>query len=415
MSKLFKVRCENNYSGLKRETIVYTDSTETAALGAGVTPDEVVKVEEISIMDLGLGAFSVKKRPTSKDLATFYEGIIECLSIGTSIVESMGLVSMQQPSPYFRGIIGEMMRDLRAGKTLSDTMSQYPDIFIESSIAIIRAGESNGDIKPVLKSLANYEKRSASIGNKIKGGMTYPIIVAVMAFLCVMFVSVKLIPAMAAQYKSFNAQLPLMTRIVMNFSNLVRTQPWFWAVSILVLVFIYNKRRQIMDSQWMGYVKLHAPIMGPLYRKVLIARMFRVLSLLLNNGTRIGRAFEITAVATGHPEMREALLDTGRRVIAGDDLHVAFSYNQKIFGTEATKTLAFLRLAAHTGDAAPILTRMADSAENEVEAQAEVVNKLMEPVMLGLLSVVVGGILIAVYFPMFNLGTVVFKQSGLTK
>jgi type IV pilus assembly protein PilC len=415
MSKLFKVKCENNYSGSKRETIIYTADSETAALGAGVTPDEVVKVEEISAMDLGLGAFSVKKRPSSKDLAIFYEGIIECLNIGTSIVESMGLVSMQQPSPYFRGVIGEMMRDLRSGKTLSDTMAQYPDIFRESSIAIVRAGESNGDIKPVLKSLATYERRSSLIGSKIKSGMTYPLIVAVMAFICVMFVSVKLIPAMADQYKSFGAQLPLMTRVIMGFSNLIRTQPWFWAACALVIFFIYSKRRQIMDSQWMGYLKLHTPIMGPLYRKVLIARMFRVLSMLLNNGTRIGRAFEITAVATGHPEMRDAILDTGKRIIAGDDLHVAFSYNQKIFGAEATKTLAFLRLASHTGDAAPILTRMADSSENEVEAQAEVVNKLMEPVMLGFLAVVVGGILMAVYFPMFNLGTVVFKQNGLSK
>jgi type IV pilus assembly protein PilC len=230
-----------------------------------------------------------------------------------------------------------------------------------------------------------------------------------------MFVSLKLIPAMAQQYKSFNAELPLMTKIVMGFSDAVRHQPLVWVGSALVVFFVISKRKQIMESKAMGHIMLHAPILGPLYRKMLIARMFRVLSMLLNNGTRIGRAFEITAIATGHPEMRDALLDTGKRVIGGDDLHVAFSYNQHIFGKEATKTLAFLRLASHTGDAAPILSRMANAAEDEVEAQAEVVNKLMEPLMLAILSVVVGGILFAVYFPMFNLGTVVFKQNGLNK
>ena len=411
--QLYKVKIENSYSGHKRETIVLSEDEETAMLGAGVTHDEVVKVEKISAMDLGLGALSVNQRPNSKNLADFYEGIIECIGIGTSMVESMGIVSMQQPSPYFRGVIGEMMRDLRSGKTMSDSMTKYPDIFTESTIAILRAGETNGDLKPVLQSLATYERRSALIGSKIKSGMTYPAIVAVMAFLCVMFVSIKLIPAMAQQYKSFNAQLPLITRIVMGFSDLIRTQPLFWLASILTVVFIYSKRKQIANSKRATKLVLQIPVMGPLYRKMLIAKMLRVLSMLLTNGTRIGRAFEITALASGHPEMRAALLDTGQRVIAGDDIHVAFAYNQHIFGKDATKILAFLRLAAHTGSAGPILTRVANAAEDEVEAQAEIVNKLMEPLMLGVLAVVVGGIIFAVYYPMFNLGTVVMKQSGL--
>jgi type II secretory pathway component PulF len=413
--QLYKVKIENSYSGHKRETIVLTEDEETAALGAGVTHDDVVKVEKISAMDLGLGALGVNKRPTSKDLADFYEGIIECIGIGTGMVESMGIVSMQQPSPYFRGIIGEMMRDMRSGKTMSDSMSKYPDVFTESSVAILRAGETNGDLKPVLQSLATYEKRSSLIAGKIKSGMTYPAIVAVMAFICVMFVSVKLIPAMAQQYKSFNADLPLITKIVMGFSDLVRGSPLFWLISIGVVVYIVSKRRQIMNSKAMGKFMLNAPVIGPLYRKMLIAKIFRVLSMLLTNGTRIGRAFEITALASGHPEMRAALLDTGQRVISGDDIHVAFSYNQHIFGKDSAKILAFLRLAAHTGSAGPILTRVANAAEDEVEAQAEIVNKLMEPLMLGVLAVVVGGIIFAVYYPMFNLGSVVMKQSGLSK
>jgi type IV pilus assembly protein PilC len=407
--KLFKIKTENTYSGSKRETIVYAVDSETATFGAGVTHDEIVTITEISPLDLGLGALKIKKLPTSKEMAEFYEGIVECLNIGTSMVDSMGIVSMQQPSPYFRGIIGEMIRDLRAGKVLSDTMSQFPDIFKESSTAIIRAGETNGDLKPVMLSLAIYEKRASIIQGKLKGGMTYPIIVAVMAFLCVMFVSLKLLPEMAKQYASFGAKLPLATQICLDFSTLVRTQPIFWAVSIGLFIYVYVKRREIMGSVIVADIMLKAPIIGPLYRKMLVARMFRVLAMLLNNGTRIGRAFEITALATGHHQMRDALLNTGQRVIAGDNLYVAFSYNQHIFGKEAPKILAFLRLASHTGDAASILTRVANAAEDEVEAQAEVVNKLMEPVMMAILSVVVGGILFAVYFPMFNLGQVVLK------
>jgi type IV pilus assembly protein PilC len=407
--KIYKVKTENTYSGSKREVIVYALDSETATFGAGVTHDETVTIEQISPMDLGLGALKLKKLPTSKELAEFYEGIVECLNIGTGMVDSMGIVSMQQSSPYFRGVIGEMIRDLRGGKILSDTMGQFPDVFHESSIAIIRAGETNGDLKPVLLSLATYEKRASIIQGKLKGGMTYPIIVAVMAFLCVMFVSLKLLPEMAKQYASFGAELPLATKICLGFSNLVRHQPLFWVVLIGALIYLYVKRRQIMGSRFVADIMIKFPVIGPLYRKMLIARMFRVLAMLLNNGTRIGRAFEISALATGHHQIRDALLNTGQRVIAGDNLYVAFSYNQSIFGKEAPKILAFLRLASHTGDAAPILTRMADAAENEVEGQAEVVNKLMEPIMMGFLSVVVGGILFAVYYPMFNLGQVVLK------
>jgi len=415
MSRLFKINAENTYSGSKRETVVLAEDSETALLGAGVSADEVVTVEEISPMDLGLAALSIKKRPTSKDLANFYQGVVECLNIGTSMVDSMGIVAMQQPSPYFRGVIGEMIRDMRSGHPMSDSMTKFPQVFTESSVAILRAGETSGDLKSVMTSLATYEERSALIQGKLKGGMTYPIVVGVMSFICVMFVSIKLIPALAAQYKSLNAELPLMTRIVMKFSDFIRTQPLFWVAFLCAIVYIYSKRTQIMNSNLMSRFMLNAPVLGRLYRKMLIARMFRVLSLLLTGGTRIGRAFEITAIATGHPELRDALLDTGQRVIAGDDLHVAFSYNQKIFGKDAPKILAFLRLAAHTGAAGPILTRVAAASEAEVEAQAEVVNKLIEPLMLAMLSVVVGGIIFAVYFPMFNLGTVVFKQSGLSK
>lgn len=414
MSKLFKVKAENSYSGHKREVIVYTESPETAAFGAGVSPEETVTVDTISAMDLGLDALKIKKRPTSKDLASFYEGLLDCIHIGTSVVDSLGIVSMQQSSPYFRGIIGEMMRDLRGGITMADSMSKYPEVFTEATVAIMRAGEGSGDIGPVLTSLSQYERRSSLIAGKIKAGLVYPAIVLVMAFVCIMFVSIKLIPAMAAQYASFNAELPLATRVVMGFSDMVRHQPLFWVACIIVVVLLYSKRQKIMGSDFMARAMLKMPAMGNLYRKVLVARMFRVLSMLLHNGTRIGRAFEITALATGHPVMRDAVLDTGRRIIAGDDLHIAFSYNQHIFGSDSARLLAFLRMAAHTGDAAPILTRIATASEDEVEKQADMVNKLIEPLLLALLSVVVGGIIFAVYFPMFNLGTVVFKQSGLS-
>lgn len=395
---------------MKRETIVLADDSETAVYGAGVSPDEVAVIEEISPLDLGLGALSVKKRPKAKDMANFYQGIVECLNIGTSMVDSMGIVSMQQPSPYFRGIIGDMMREMRGGKTMSDTMTKYPDIFTESTIAILRAGESSGDLKGVMSALALYEERSATIMSKLKGGMTYPIVVMVVSFIAVMFISIKLIPTMAKQYASFDAELPVMTQWVMKFSDLVRTSPLFWVIMVGGFVYAYTKRRTIMGSRIMSKIMISAPIMGPLYRKMLIAKMFRVLSMLLAGGTRIGRAFEITAIASGHPEIRDALLETGQRVIAGDDLHVAFSYNQKIFGKDAPRILAFLRLASHTGAAGPILTRVANAAEAEVEGQAEVVNKLIEPIMLALLSVVIGGIIFAVYFPLFNLGQVVFNK-----
>ncbi len=413
MSRLFKIIAENSYSGNKRETVVLSDDSETALLGAGVSADEIVTVEEISPLDLGLAALKVRKRPSSKNMADFYQGIVECLGIGTSMVDSMGIVAMQQPSPYFRGVIGEMMRDMRSGKAMSDSMTKFPNIFTESTIAILRAGETSGDLKGVMSALAIYEERSALIASKLKGGLTYPIVVAIMSFISVMFISIKLIPAMAKQYASFNAELPLMTQIVVKFSDIVRHQPMFWVILFGLGTYIFTKRGQIMQSRYMLKFMISAPVMGPLYRKMLIARMFRVLSMLLAGGTRIGRAFEITAIATGHPEMRDALLETGQRIIAGDDLHVAFSYNQKIFGKDSPKILAYLRLASHTGAAGPILTRVANAAEAEVESQADVVNKLIEPLMLAMLSVVIGGIIFAVYFPLFNLGQVVFKGSGM--
>ncbi len=413
MSRLFKVKAENTYSNTKRECLVLADSVEEAIMGAGVSTDEVAETESISKMDLGLGALKVNKKPNSRDMANFYEGIVECLSIGTSMVESLGIVSLQQPSPYFRGVIGSIMKDIRGGQTVSDALSQHPEVFSEATVSIVRAGETSGDLKGVMAQLARYEDRTARLEGKLKGGLTYPAVVAVMTFISVMFISIKLIPAITAQYKNFHAELPMMTKVVIAFSDLVRTQPLFWVALVVTGVYIWSRRSDLMRSPLLFKMMLRFPVVGNLYRKMLLARMFRVLSMLLEGGARIGRSFEIAALTTGSQEIRAALLNTGQRVTAGAELHVAFSHNQHIFGKDASRILAFLRLATHTGTPGPILTRVADATEAEAEAQADVVNKLMEPLLLAMLSVVIGGIIFAVYFPLFNLGQVVFKSSGI--
>lgn len=415
MSRLYKIKIENTYSSTKRMSLVLADSVEEAVLGAGVSSDEVAEAEQISQMDLGLGALKVNKRPGSRDMANFYEGIVDCLNIGTGLVESLGIVTLQQSSPFFRGVIGGIIRDIRSGQSVSDAMAVYPDVFPESTVAIIRAGETSGDLKGVFSQLGRYEERTARVQSKMKGGLTYPAVVAVLTFISVMFISIKLIPAVTAQYKSFNAELPMATKVVIAFSDLVRHQPMFWVIFIGLSLYIWSRRGDILNSQLAFKTMLRFPVMGTLYRKMLLARMFRVLAMLLSGGARIGRSFEIAALTTGSNEFRKALLSTGQHVTAGASLHVAFAHNQAIFGADASRILAFLRLASHTGAAAPILTKIADATEQEVEAQADVLNKLLEPLLLAMLSIVIGGIIFAVYFPLFNLGQVVFKSSGIGK
>jgi len=353
---------------------------------------------------------SAYKSPNAADLADFYDGLVQCLNIGTTMVESLGIVSVQQPSPYFRGVIGRIVHDMSAGVSMSEAMGKHPRVFSKPTIAIIRAGETSGDLKSVLSALARSEERYNRIASKIRGAMYYPAIVCVVTFLAVMFIGIKLVPQISKMYDSFHATLPLPTKMVLWFSQMARTQPLFWVILVGGIIYLAMNLKRIMESDFFIRLALRIPVLGELMRKTMIARAFRVLSMLLSGGIRVGTAFEITALATGFSDFRNSFLDSGKRIVSGDELHIAFTHNKHLFGSNGDRYIAYLRLAAHTGAAGDILNRVAANLEDDIEKQTDVLQRLIEPLLLGMIAVIVGGVILAVYYPIFNLGSVLNKH-----
>jgi type IV pilus assembly protein PilC len=409
MSQVYRVNVENNYSQTKRSMIVYCEDHETAILAAGVSPEEFAEVAPISPWDLGLQGLSLRRLPKAKEMAMFYEGVVDCLSIGTGLVDSLGIISQQQPSPYFRGVIGQLISDLRRGISISDAFVKHNRIFPPATVAVIKAGETSGDLVGVFRSLAFSEARSGKIFDKVKASLTYPAIVLVMTMFLVYYITTKVVPMVSKQYASFNAELPKITLFVVKISDIMQSR-YFLPPVILVLWLLYAKRRLILDSDWFQRMLLATPILGNMLRKMILARIFRALSMLLTGGVRIARAFEIASMVAESREYQTSLQGVGQRLVSGDELHIAFTRFQTIFGKDSTRVIAFLRLASHTGNAAPILEKLASGFEDEVERQADILQQLLEPLMMAGLSLMVGGVIFAAYYPIFNLGQVVLKN-----
>jgi len=405
MSSFYKVKIENSLSKTTREVVVLAERKDIALKGCGISKEEVAEISKINPLDLGTDLIKAYKNPNAAQLSDFYDSLVQCLNIGTTMVESLSIVSLQQDSPLFRGVIGQIIHDLSVGISLSEAMAKFPRVFSKPTLAIIKAGETSGDLKTVLYTLARSEERYNRILGKIKGALYYPAIVLVTTFISVMFIGLKLVPQLEALYKNFDATLPLATKMVLWFSVMARTQPLFWIILIGSIVTLIYKYKDIIESDWFIRFSLKLPIFGEIFRKSMIARAFRVLSMLLNSGVRVKSAFDITAMATGFSDFKKSIEDSGQKIVSGEELHIAFTYNKEIFGKDSDRFIAFLRLAAHTGAAGDILSRVANTLDDDVEKKTDVIQRLLEPILLGIIAVIVGGVIIAVYYPIFNLGS----------
>jgi type IV pilus assembly protein PilC len=340
------------------------------------------------------------RRVNAKNLAVFTRQFSVMIDAGLPLVQCLEILGTQEEDKNFSAVILATRSDVESGMSLADAMKRHPKTFDPLFTNMIAAGEAGGILDTILKRLAVYIEKAVKLKSQVQSAMIYPIAVIVIAGLVVGVILWKVIPTFASLFAGLGATLPLPTRIVIALSNgLVQFMP-FIIVGMIGFVFGFRafygspSGRRIVDA-----TVLKMPVLGNLMRKIAVARFCRTLSTLLASGVSILEALDITARTAGNAIVEEAILLT-RKSIEGGDTIAAPLKETAVFPSMVVQMIG---VGEATGALDTMLQKIADFYEEEVDVAVAGLLTLLEPIMIALLGGVVGGIVIAMYLPIFDL------------
>jgi type IV pilus assembly protein PilC len=340
------------------------------------------------------------KSVPAKNLAIFTRQFSVMIDAGLPLVQCLDILGKQEPNKHFAAAILKVREDVEAGAALADSMKKHPKTFDALYSNMIAAGEAGGILDTILKRLAVYIEKNVKLKGEVKSAMIYPIAVMVIAVLVVAAILWKVIPTFAAMFQGLGAELPLPTRVVIAASNGVVA--WGWLGVIILGGLGYSLKRYYATPggrHTIDALLLKAPVLGGILRKVAVARFCRTLSTLLASGVPILDGLDITARTAGNAIIEEAILTTRAGIERGETV----SGPLKDTNVFPSMVVQMINVGETTGALDAMLSKIADFYEEEVDTAVAGLLTLMEPVMIAVLGVIVGGIVIAMYLPIFDL------------
>jgi type IV pilus assembly protein PilC len=340
------------------------------------------------------------KRVKAKNLAIFTRQFSVMIDAGLPLVQCLEILGTQEEDKNFAAVILATRSEVESGASLADAMKKHPKTFDPLFTNMIAAGEAGGILDTILKRLATYIEKAVKLKGQVQSAMIYPIAVISIAILVVGVILWKVIPTFANLFAGLGAELPLPTRIVIALSNgLVRFMP-FVLIGIAGAVFAFRSYyatpngRKVVDA-----LVLKMPVLGPLMRKIAVARFCRTLSTLLASGVSILEALDITARTAGNAIVEEAIQTTRKSIERGETIAQPLK-ETKVFPAMVVQMIG---VGEATGALDTMLAKIADFYEEEVDVAVAGLLTLLEPIMIAFLGGVVGGIVIAMYLPIFDL------------
>jgi type IV pilus assembly protein PilC len=393
------------YSGRTRagQTVSGERIAESVDAAVAALRREQILVTQINPVKEAKAAGPAKvksKRVNAKNLAVFTRQFSVMIDAGLPLVQCLEILGTQEEDKNFSAVILATRGDVESGMSLADAMKRHPKTFDPLFTNMIAAGEAGGILDTILKRLATYIEKAVKLKSQVQSAMVYPIAVIVIAGLVVGVILWKVIPTFASLFAGLGATLPLPTRIVIAASNgLVQFMPFIIAGMV---GFVFGFRafygspsgRKIVDA-----TVLKMPVLGNLMRKIAVARFCRTLSTLLASGVSILEALDITARTAGNAVVEEAIMLT-RKSIEGGDTIAAPLKETNVFPAMVVQMIG---VGEATGALDTMLQKIADFYEEEVDVAVAGLLTLLEPIMIAFLGGVVGGIVIAMYLPIFDL------------
>lgn len=358
------------------------------------------KVRIISVrskaLQLSFGATKVKL----PDISRFTRQFAAMTSAGLPLIQCMEILASQTENKTLAAAIKQVSNDIQGGSSLADALKKSPKIFNVLYCNMVAAGEASGNLDGVLLRLADYQEKAARILRKIKGAMTYPVILLIVLVGATTALLTFVVPRFAAMFMDLGGELPLPTRIVMAISLFL--QHYLIPIIIVIGIAIFFLTRYYKTENGAFVIdsfKLRIPIIGDLERKSSISRFSQTLSTLLTSGVSILEAISITAKTAGNKVMEKGLFLTLEKITGGQTIAEPLGQT----GIFPPMVIHMISVGEKTGDLSGMLTKISQFYEEEVDAAVDALTSVLEPVMILLMGIVIGGIMIAMYMPMFDM------------
>jgi type IV pilus assembly protein PilC len=357
-----------------------------------------VKEQGVSQKDL----FEPFKKVRLGDLVVFTRQFATMINAGLPIVRSLYILSEQTENRKLKDTIDAVRKDVEAGLSLSEALDKHPEVFSRLYIEMVRAGEIGGILDGVLLRIADQLENDQELRRKIKSAMTYPIIVLILAILAASFMLIFIVPIFARMFEDLGGTLPLPTRVAMGASNILTSifGVFVYAgMGAAVFGFLRWKKTEHGRRIW-GRISLRLPAkIGDVLQKVALARFARTLGTLSAAGVPILQALEITATSSGNWVIENALLKSRDAIREGIPIYKPLE-SEPVFPPMVTRMIA---VGEETGDVDGMLGKIADFYESEVDATVKALTSIIEPLMIVVVGIIVGGIIVAMYLPMFKI------------
>jgi type IV pilus assembly protein PilC len=336
----------------------------------------------------------------TKDIAIFFRQFSVMIDAGLPLVQCLEILAANQENPTFQKTLTGVRTTVEGGSTLANAMRQFPKVFDELTTNMIEAGETGGILDIILQRLAQYVEKAVKLRSAVKSALIYPVAVVSMAFLIVGALLKWVVPIFANLFAGLGVTLPLPTRIVMGLSAFVGQFWWFFILGIVGVFFgIKYIRKDPRGKYWMDYGMLKMPVIGILLRKIAVARFTRTLGTLITSGVPILEGLTITARTSGNAVLEEALMKVRKAIEEGRTI-VDPLRESGVFPNMVTQMIG---VGEATGAMDSMLQKIADFYEDEVDTATKDMLAMLEPVIIGLLGVMIGGIVISLYMPLFSM------------
>jgi type IV pilus assembly protein PilC len=345
-----------------------------------------------------------KTRVGVKDLAVFTRQFATMINAGLPIVLCLDVMSKQVEKVSFRHVLRQVKESVQSGNTLGGSLGKHPSVFDDLYVHMVEAGEASGALDAILERLATYLEKADQLRRKIKSALMYPAVVSIIAVLATSFLLIFVIPTFAKMFSDFGGQLPLVTRIVMAMSDFLRG--FWWALGAVLVVghqLFRRYRKTEKGREKIDGLLLRTPVFGPVVRKGAVARFTRTLGTLQMSGVPILEGLAITARTAGNAIVEKAVLRTRDSVSRGETLTEPLRESE-VFPPMVVQMVA---VGEETGALDQMLAKIADFYEDEVDTAVEGLTSVIEPLMMVVLGGVVGGMVVAMYLPIFKMITVI--------
>ncbi|MDP2941593.1 MAG: type II secretion system F family protein [Candidatus Omnitrophota bacterium] len=364
----------------------------------------VVSIKEARKKVPGAGYNS--KAVKSDDLVIFVRQLATMIDAGIPLVHSLGILAEQIESPNLKKIVAAVRRDIEEGMSFGDALAKHQSVFSELFINMVRAGEASGMLDEVLERLAAYLEKSATLARKIRSSLVYPAVVVTMAILITGVLLLKVVPTFKGIFDSLGGSLPLPTKILIFVSNLLRQYLLFIIGLLIISGFLFKKYISTPTGRYQfDQQKLRVPVLGQLFRKLAVAKFSRTLSTLVKSGVAVLSALDIVAKTSGNRVVEEAVLNCAKGVREGEPIAKPLSRG----GIFPPMVCRMVSVGEQTGQLEKMLSKIADFYDEQVDAAATGLTSMIEPLIIAFLGVVIGGIVLSLFLPIFKITELISK------